>query len=138
MDIKIFKTVNDLNLIIKRNKSNIAFEIEPNQDNKCYKFSFKFISETFNNLLKYIEVIAKDTWENFTPKEATSIGSDYNEYYDRKLDSNGCLSIYENTLIIERPSLNSEKLYQFNKGKMESFIYDFRKIVGSSNIKGRS
>lgn len=129
MDMKIFKTVNDLNLIIKRNKSNIVFEIEPNQDNKHYNLSFKFTSETFNDLLKYIEVVAKNTWENFTYKEATSMGSDYAEYYDRKLDSNGCLSIYENVLVIERPSKDSEKLYQFNKGKMESFIYDFRKII---------
>lgn len=130
MNIEVFKTINDLSLIIKRNKSNIVFEIEPSQNNKHYNFSFRFDSETFNDLLEYIEVVAKGTWDNFTPKEATSMGSDYNEYYDRKLDSNGSLSIYENVLVIERPSKDSEKLYQFNKGKMESFIYDFRKIVG--------
>lgn len=129
MNIKIFKTVDDFNLIVKSRKSAVIFEIDKKQENKNYKFSLQFISEIFNELLNYIEMISEKSWTNLLPKEAASIGADYGEYYDRKLDNNGYLSLRENTLFIERPSLDSERIYQFNKWKMESFIYDFRKMV---------
>lgn len=129
MEIKVFKTENHFNLIVKRNKSNITLDIEQNQESKNYKFLFRFTPKTFHELLEYIEMVSNKVWVGLDPKEATGISSDYSEYYDKKLDNNGYLNISKDVLIIERPSLNSEKLYQFNKGKMESFIYDFRKIV---------
>jgi Txe/YoeB family toxin of Txe-Axe toxin-antitoxin module len=131
MDTKIFKTINDFKLIIKNSKSAVIFEIDKSKESKDYKFSFQFTSEVFNELLKYVEMIANKAWANLMPKEAISMSSDYNEYYDRKLDNNGYLAIGENILLIERPSLDSERIYQFNKRKMESFIYDFRKMVTS-------
>jgi hypothetical protein len=70
-----------------------------------------------------------------TPKEAQSEGADYYEYYDREFDNNGYLSIRDNALEIGRPILESNKLYQFNKKKMESFIYDFRERVNSSAVE---
>ena len=129
MNSRIFKTVNDLELIVKNRKSAIIFETKQNQTNKDYRFLFQFTSEDFKELLEYIEIIAKKSWLNLTPKEANSMGADYFEYYDKKLENNGCLIIKPNILIIERPSLESNKLYQFNKRKIESFIYDFRKLL---------
>lgn len=131
MNSKTFKTINGLDLIIKNRKSAIIFEIGQNEDNKNYNFSFQFTPRDFKELLKYIEEIANKTWSNLMPKEADSMGTDYDEYYDREFDSNGCLSIRNNILLLERPVLESNKLYQFNKKKMESFIYDLRKMLST-------
>lgn len=129
MNCKIFKSLNGLELIIKNRKSAIIFEIYPEEINKKYDFLFEFSTQRFYELLEYIEMISAKSWINLKPKEAESLGEDYYEYYDRELDNNGYITIRPNTLLIERPSLDSEKLYQFNKKKMESFIYDFRKMV---------
>lgn len=128
MNERSFKTINGLELVIKNRKSAVIFEIkEQEQSNNDYRFLFNFTKDDFNKLLKYIENIAYESWANLVPKEADSIGTDYCEYYDKDLDNNGCLTIEYNRLCIERPSLESKKLYQFNKKKMESFIYDFRR-----------
>ena len=135
MDTKILKTVNGLDLIIKNKKNTIILKINKLQDNKKYKNSFKFEKETFVELLKYIEKISNETWMNLYIREATSMASDYNEYYDSELDSEGSLEIYHNMLFIERPSLESTRIYKFNKRKMESFIYDLRKNIEKNNKK---
>lgn len=127
MNTKTFKTIDGFNLIIKDRKSAVIFELDKNQENGKYEFNLIFSVAIFNELLKYIEIIAKKSWPSLTPKEASSISSDYTEYYDRELDNNGSLSLGKNSFFIERPSLASTRLYQFNKGKMESFLYDFKK-----------
>lgn len=135
MDIRVFKTIDSdiFDLIIKSNKSNIIFEIDKNTESKDYKFLFNFTKETFCEFLQYIENISSKIWNDFTPKEPTSMSTDYNEYYDRQLDNNGYLSIRGNSLFIERPSLDSSRLYKFNKGRMESFIYDLKNITREYN-----
>lgn len=128
MKTTTFKTINGLELIIKNRKSAVIFEINKTQVNKNYKFDFQFSKEVLSDLLEYIETIAVKSWGSLEPKESDSMGTDYYEYFDKELDNNGYLSIRNNSLFIERPSLESEKLYQFNKKKMESFIFDLRKI----------
>lgn len=127
LEIKNFKTLGDLELIVINRKSAIIFEVKEAEEGS-YRFEFKFSTEVFNELLQHIEYVAGKSWKDITPKEADSMGADYCEYYDRKLDNNGYLSIKKNLLKIERPSLDTNKLYQFNKKKIESFIYDFKKI----------
>lgn len=126
-----FQTINSLELIVINRKSAVIFEIgnldEGNK--KQYDFDFKFTPEAFKELLEHIETISNTSWANIVPKEATNFRSDYNEYYDRQLDNNGYLSIKENVLNIERPTSESKRLYQFNKNKVQSFIFDFRKAV---------
>jgi hypothetical protein len=126
MNTRIFETLNGYKLIIKNRKSAVIFEIDEEQTNKHYQFLFAFSPDDFIEFITYIESIANDSWTNLIPKEADSLGSDYYEYYDKELDNNGYLSIRENGLLIERPSLESIRLYQFNKKKMESFIFDLR------------
>lgn len=129
MNSRTFKTTNGLELVIKNRKSAVIFEIDQNQANKNYVFSFQFTPEDFIELSNYIETVASKSWSNLTPKEAENMGADYWEYYDRGLDNNGYLTIKQNVLLIERPSLESGRLYQFNKKRMESFIYDLRKML---------
>lgn len=131
MNKKVFRTIDGLGLVIKNRKSAVIFEIEKCQREDGYKFSLKFSPEVFKELMEHIETISNTSWSNIVPKEANSMGADYWEYYDREFDNNGYLSIRNNVISIERPSLDSIKLYQFNKRKMESFIYDFRRLVAS-------
>jgi hypothetical protein len=128
MNNRTFRSLNDLDLIVTHRKSAVIFEMAQNQSNEKYKFSFEFTPDDFDELLKYIETISNNSWVNLNPKEADSLGADYYEYYDRELDNNGYLTIKKNVLLIERPALESGKLYQFNKKKMESFIFDFKAV----------
>ncbi|MBH0323355.1 hypothetical protein [Bacillus cereus] len=129
MESRTFTSTNGLELIIKSRKSAVIFEIDPSKTNGKYDFLFEFNLPSFMELLEYIEDISNKSWNNLNPKECDSLGADYYAYYDRPLDSNGYLDISKYKLKIERPSLESGRLYQFNKKKMESFIYDFKKIV---------
>lgn len=114
-------------LIIKSRKHAIILELENN--NTELTFEYKFSNELLSEFASLIRAIANESWDNIKPKDADSFGSDYNEYYDRKLDNNGYLTINKNSFIIERPSLASNKLYQFNKRKVESFLYDLNKRI---------
>lgn len=67
---------------------------------------------------------ATQVWKSFRPKEADSFGADYAEFYDRATDNNGLLEYRDEMLIFESPSKETTLLFQFNKRKMESFIYD--------------
>ncbi|WP_407845535.1 hypothetical protein [Clostridium tetani] len=107
----------------------MIFEMGDNNKKDEFRFSFTFDLDTFKELFEYFKEVSTKSWSNINPREADSLGADYDEYYDRQLDNNGSLSIRKNMLLIERPALESNKLYQFNKRKMESFLYDFRKIM---------
>lgn len=126
---KSFQTIDNLELIVCSRKSAIIFELAELPEDGRYNFRFDFDHQIFKELLKHIEEAADNSWDNITPKEASSLNSDYWEYYDKEFDSNGYLKLQRNTLLLERPSNISNKLYQFNKGKIESFIYDFRKLA---------
>ncbi|MGG1650484.1 hypothetical protein ABHN03_16830 [Paenibacillus sp. NRS-1775] len=131
MKTKIFICDDGKELIIKHRKSAVIFEMNRNQINNKYKVTYNFELKDFVELYNYIKMIANEAWTNLSPKEADSLGSDYYEYYDKELDTNGYLRIGKNTIYIDRPTLDGHKLYQFNKKKMESFIYDFEKLTKS-------
>lgn len=124
MNCRIFKALNGSELIVTNRKSAVVFEMDQSQTGGKYKFALEFKQEEFEELLRHIKSISNDSWKDLIPKKADSIGADYWEYYDRELDNNGYLSIKKNTLLIERPTLESGRMYKFNKKKMESFIYD--------------
>ena len=127
MSFKEFIDKYGVNLIIESNKNNIIFKTDSkNVKRDCY-LNVYFNKEVFEELIKYTESISNKIWNDFTPKEADSISSDYAEYYDRKYDNNGCLSIIENFFRIERPCIECPYMYKFNKRRMESFMYDLNK-----------
>ena len=131
-NVKIFKSENGLELIVKHRRSAVIFEIREDSlegREEDYQFRFRFNEEDFKELFEYLKDISNKSWQNIVPKEANSFGSDYFEYYDRKLDNNGYLDIESNTLFVKRPSSDSNKLYQFNKRKMESFLYDYERLI---------
>jgi hypothetical protein len=117
----------DNGLVVKHRKSAIIFENASDKKEKESRFSYEFTAEGFKEFALYIEKIANEAWVNVVPKEAHSVGSDYDEYYDRKYDDNGGLSIALNGILIHAPYWSVDTLYQFNKPKIQSFIYDLRK-----------
>lgn len=120
-------------LVVKHRKSAIIFENAGGKKEKEERFSYEFTEEGFKHFATYIEEIANKAWRNLTPKEADSFSSDYGEYYDRKYDDNGSLSINGASLLIIAPYWSVDTLYQFNKPKIQSFIYDMRKKVIDHN-----
>lgn len=130
MNYKVFTSTSGLELIVKYRKLAVIFEANKEQAmGRKYDFTFEFTSNVFSELLEYIEEISNKSWENLTPKECDSFVSDYYEYYDRPLDNKGYLRMEKNVLFLKRPTLESERLYKFDKRKIQSFIYDLRKLV---------
>lgn len=118
MKTETFKDEHGREIIIKTNRSNIQIHTKE-KGIIDYKF---YLDST--ELIKYLKKQAKLIWKSFEAKEANSFGSDYAEFYDRKTDNNGYLDFRNETLIFESPSKETTLLYQFNKRKLESFIYD--------------
>ena len=122
MNIKTFIDSNNRDLNIKTRKHAIIFENE--SDKNEYRVSFIFKEEQMKEVIDYIINECNYAWSNFTPKEATTFGADYSEYYDRKLDNNGYLTILDEGLWFEKPVDENSKLYQLNKAKAQSLAYD--------------
>lgn len=122
---KQFKDIDDDILTIESNKKNIIFKLE---NENLENADIYFDDETKKELILYLEEISKGIWSDFEPKEAYSMSSDYNEYYDRKYDNNGYMRILKGGgLSIEKPSYDCPYMYKFNKAKMQSFIFDLKK-----------
>jgi hypothetical protein len=123
---RTFVATSGLKLSVKSRRSAIILELggEYEEEDRFY-FIFRFTPKDYDEIIKYLEEEALKCWPNFSPREADSEGSDYFEYYDKEFDNNGYIKLWiDDALAIERPSRDSKKLYQFNKRRMESFIYD--------------
>lgn len=114
-------------LVVKHRKSAIIFENEAGKREGQELFKYPFSPSEFDDFVSYIETIANEAWTNVTPKDATSAGSDYWEYYDRKYENNGYLHVKDDGIQVTAPHNSIDTLYQFNKPKIQSFIYDCRK-----------
>lgn len=133
---KVFTDIYGLELLVSYRKSAIIFELGNDINKNQQYFKFIFNIEIFKELFDYLMDAAGKAWSEIQLKECNSLGSDYEEYYDKKLDNNGYLHLFKNKLELERVSLYSNKLYQFNKAKIQSFLYDFKKILESCIIRG--
>lgn len=131
MKTKVFVSQNGLELIVHSRKSAVIFEMNPAQLKENHIVDFEFDRAVFETLVTHIETVSYESWwmPSFGPKEAKSAGADYDEYYDREFDNNGYLSLRGLTFRMSRPALDNVRLYKFDKRKMESFLYDLKKIV---------
>ena len=126
--MKEFIDKHGTNLIVKHNKTNIILETDSKNIRNNYVLILHFEDDILKELRSYLEIIARQIWCDFIPKEVDSLRSDYSEYYDRKSDNNAYLNLYINgALRIEKPSKDTSYMYKFNKKRMESFIYDLAK-----------
>lgn len=113
--------------IIKKGKQIIFFESQ--KDNYKDMLHFYFDKDILESIRVFLNKLATNTWPNLNIREANSLESDYDEYYDKESDNNGYMSINCNGFTIERSNLESNILYHFNKKRMESFLYDLNKKV---------
>lgn len=123
MKERVFEDRHGRKVIVRVNKSNIQIHTE---EKKIIDYRFYLDS---NEILYYLKEQATRIWKSFHPKEADSLGSDYFEFYDRGTDTNGYLEFHDEALIFASPSEETTLLYQFNKRRMESFIYDMESWV---------
>lgn len=114
----IFNDGHGRKLIVRVNRSNIQIHTEEKQI-----LDYRFYLDS-DEILHYLKEQATQVWKTFTPKEADSFGADYWEFYDKNTDNNGYLEVSKGALVFQSPSDETTLLYQFNKRKMESFIYD--------------
>lgn len=151
MNQRVFTDQNGEQLIIRHRKSAVLFLRETDLNIKGYvspfwkdptpivepkemKRTYTFSQEGFEEFSNYMEQIAQESWKNFTPKIADSLGADYEEYYDKEFDTEGSLHVGKHQLQIEgpyQPKTNDLiiRMYKFNKRKFESFIYDLKKTT---------
>lgn len=118
MEKKVFEDEHGRKVIVKVNRSNIQIHTE-----KKEIIDYRFYLDS-DEILHYLKEQAIKIWKSFCPKEADSFGADYSEFYDKTTDNNGYLDYRNEMLIFESPSEKNTLLYQFNKRRMESFIYD--------------
>lgn len=131
----VFRTENGYVLTIITNKTNIQLEVEDSQGNELpdYKnHKLAFNTEIFKEIYHVLEEAANKVWKSLVLKEVDNFGNDYYEYYDRELDNNGYLDISRNQLTLSRVFEGSKRVYQFNKQKMGTFLYDFKNLVDES------
>lgn len=122
MEERFFEDEHGRKLIVRVNRSNIQIHTE-RKDILDYRFYLDNI-----DLLKFLKDQATKVWKSFAPKEADSFGADYWEFYDKATDNNGYLRISNDGVIVfGSPSVETTLLYQFNKRRMESFIYDLER-----------
>lgn len=124
--IKEFIDNYGVNLVIEKDKKNIILKTNYKNIERDYYLNLHFNKDVFIEIANYLEIISKDIWEDFEPKIANSLSSDYEEYYDRKYDNNGYLHTKDTSLKLERPDDECPYMYKFNKRRMESFIYDLK------------
>lgn len=123
--IRTFNDIEKKTLIVNTRRHAIIFS-RPIEENSRLNFP----DEIFEDLIIFLQDESKKCWDNFEPKEANSFSSDYYEYYDRKLDNEGHLRISEHALTIERPVQGVSRCYQFNKARMQSFMFDLLNGAG--------
>lgn len=126
---RVFTDEHRRKLIVRVNRSNIQIHTE-RKDLLDYQFDLNV--ELFKFL--FLKEQSVKVWKTFTPKAADSFGADYWEFYDRNTDNNGYLEIW-NELKFQSPNDETTLLYQFNKRRMESFIYDIESRIYRGTIK---
>ena len=120
--------INGKDLIIEKNKKNILFKADA-ENLKGYRLKVCFEREDFIRMINQISDIAKELWGDIQPKEITCVRDDYTEYYDKKYDDNGYLTIDNYILKLEVSSLDAPYVYKFNKKRVETFIYDCIRLI---------
>ena len=132
--IEVFNLQDGKELHVIQNRTNILMELHNWPENIEGQHLRGWIELNFQKQddERYYQVInemANKVWKNINIKEADNYGNDYDEYYDRMLDNNGGLRIVtlddgHFNLKVSQVFAGSSRVYQFNKQKVGTFIYD--------------
>lgn len=121
----------DNGLVVKHRRSAIILENAHGKSEAVSHFMYPFTETELVDFSEYLHQAANEAWKGITPKEAQSMGADYDEYYDRRYDNNGYLTLTDEGVKIEAPHLSKDTLYQFNKAKIQSFLFDLERLTAS-------
>lgn len=108
----------------------VIFSVE-NKDINTNMYHFEFTQEEFTEFANYMKQIAERSWKEIHPDIAGTEAAEYYEYFDKEYDAVGKLTIdpVNNTLIASAPYQSPDRLYQFNKNKMKSFLFDLQYYI---------
>lgn len=129
MKEEIFISNEGTQLCVVSNRSNIQLFLPTGYEDGSTRRKLTFERNKFEELLKHIETEANKIWKSLTPQIADSPGADYDEYFDRAFGNNGYLTLGVGYLMVDGPYGGENKLYQFNKRKIESFLYDVNQLL---------
>lgn len=143
-----FVDLKGIELIVKYRKSAVFFykkyketDLEEHRTGGIFISSdgldwcFEFSPEVFKSLYDFLMEIAYEIWSSFEPKAIDSFGAEYDDYYDKEFDNNGSLGIGESFIFAGGPyaqppnEKKEARLMKFNKRKLESFMFDFKKRI---------
>lgn len=118
-------------------KETIRGEAIPHYNRSELDVGFNFNEQERKEFCDYLKHIGSESWANFEPKVADSMGADYDSYWDKDMEDEGNLSFGDGRrsfLEFSAPFQPARKdgtvrLYKFNKRKFESFIFDLEKNV---------
>lgn len=130
MKLKSFVTTHGTQLIVVSDGKQFYFYTD-DETTAQIDFIYPFDNGEFESLYYYLLNTSKLIWKTFEPKEAYSASSDYDEYYDKELDNNGYFAMHNMSFSISRPTPDDNRLYIFNRQKMQSFVYDIRKVLST-------
>lgn len=124
-----------MKLRIDQTKSRIELVVE----SELMSEKIKMNEMEFQLFTLELNEAAINIWKDkFQLQEVTGMGNDYFEYYDRKYDNNGYLSVAKDNGIyvikIERPCLESDYFYILNKVKAQTFINECFKLLKRDKI----
>lgn len=119
-------------VIVRAEKNKIVFLADRDEYPEKDRFRRKYSAIGWEYILGVLLEIVKEVWPDLKPKEATGHGSDFEEYYDKELDLDGSMTLYNNELFIHAPSKHHERIYVIPKRKAADFLNTLNKRIGQA------
>lgn len=135
MTKKRLTTITGTEIIIRQRKTTVLIELVHNDPNET-SYTLQFTPEGYVDAMDTIKAAAHQAWPNIKPKKYTSVSSHYHGYFDEELSGYGFLIIgTSDQIAITKPDGQNKRMYQFNKRRMESFLFDYEIIKQLKSIE---
>lgn len=119
---------------LRTEKNKIVFYADRDEYPDKDRFRRKYTDEGWKYILELLLEITKEVWPDLKPKEATGIGSDFEEYYDKEIDLDGSMSLFNKELFIHAPSQKHPRIYAITKRKGSDFINTLLKRLAELEV----
>lgn len=119
----------------KAEKNRIVFYTDRNEYPEKFKFKEDYTDSEWVEILKELLEMANEVWPDIKPREATGHGSDFEEYYDKELDCDGWMSIFNKHISINAPNKDHERIYAITKRKAADFVNTLLKRITELEVQ---
>lgn len=116
-------------VVAKAEKNKIVFYADRTEHFGHHKFSKEYTDSEWHAILTDLIYMTAAVWPNIKPKEATGSGSDFEEYYDKELDNDAWMSIYNKSISISAIDGDHERIYVITKRKSFDFLNTLLKRI---------